>query len=132
LIERAGLLFQYLGKFSDQDIFVLLDDATTQVQKITLDVVECLKRLVSGNCSIKDASDVLSEREKAVDALREEFNSSIVSSKTATIDQKIWLKELFGNLDEIADLGRDLGILFRVVGVKLEKQRTLTLKRAVP
>jgi uncharacterized protein Yka (UPF0111/DUF47 family) len=128
LLERAGLLFQYLGKFSDQDIFVLLNDAATQVQKIATDVVECLGRLATGSGNIKDIADVLSDREKAVDALREEFNSQIVSNKSATIDQKIWLKEIFGNLDQIADIGRDLGILFRVVGVKLDKQRTLTLK----
>ena len=104
MIERAGLLFQYLGKFSDQEILVLLINTATQVQKITVDVVECLKRLTAGNFGgIKDTSDVLSGREKAVDALREEFNSLIVSSKTATIDQKIWLKEIFGNLDVIAE-----------------------------
>ncbi len=129
-IERAALLFQYLGEITDQDLIELLIDAATQVQKITVEVVECSKRLSTGNGSVKEICDLVSEREKAVDALREEFNSHVVSG-TATPDQKPWLKDIFGNFDRIADLGRDLSILFRVVGIKLEKQRTLTLKRAV-
>jgi uncharacterized protein Yka (UPF0111/DUF47 family) len=130
LIERAGLLFQYLGRFSDQDLIVLLIEAAAQVQKITTGVTECLKELANESGAVREKSDLLSEREKAMDALREEFNSKIVSSgDELTVDQKIWMKEIFGNLDQVADVGRDLGILFRVVGVKLDKQRKLTLKQ---
>jgi uncharacterized protein Yka (UPF0111/DUF47 family) len=130
LIERAGLLFQYLERFSDQDLIVLLIEAAAQVQKITTGVTECLKELANESGAVREMSDLLSEREKAMDALREEFNSKIVSSgDELTVDQKIWMKEIFGNLDQVADVGRDLGILFRVVGVKLDKQRKLTLKQ---
>lgn len=130
LIERAGLLFQYLGNFSDQEILALLNDVSIQIQKIIIDVIECLKRLESGEGNVNDFTEILSEREKAVDALREELNSRLVTDNEITIEQKIWLKEIFADLDQIADLGRDLGIVFRVVGVKLQKQRTLTLKNS--
>jgi uncharacterized protein Yka (UPF0111/DUF47 family) len=126
LLERAALHFQYLGKFSDQGVIELLVDAATQVQKIASQIVDCLKILGAGNASVRGVCDILSEREKAVDALREEFNSLMVS---VTLDQKIWLKDIFGNFDQIADIGRDLSILFRVIGIKLDKQRTLTIKQ---
>ncbi len=128
LLERAALHFQYLGKFSDQDIMELLVDAASQVQKVTVQIVECLKILGTGIGNVRETSEILSEREKAVDALREEFNSLVVL-REVTLDQKIWLKDIFGNFDQIADLGRDLSILFRVIGIKLDKQRTLTLKQ---
>ena len=128
LIERGALQFQYLGKFSALDLAELLVDAAIQVQKITLEVSECLARLRSARGGVREICDLLSEREKAVDALREEFNSHVVSG-AATLEQKIWLKDIFGNLDQIADIGRDLSIVFRVVDVKLNRQRTLSLKQ---
>jgi uncharacterized protein Yka (UPF0111/DUF47 family) len=129
LLERAALHFQYLGKFSDPEITVLLVDASIQIQKITQEIVECLKRVGAGSGNVRDLCEILSEREKAIDALREEFNSRMVSG-VASLEQKIWLKDIFGNFDRIADLGRDLSILFRVIGIKLDKQRTLTLKQS--
>jgi len=131
LIERAALLFQYLPKTSDQDLVMLMIDASSQIERIVLQVVECLTRLESGKESVDELSGILSEREKAVDALREEFNSRLVASETATIEQKIWLKEIFADFDQIADHGKDLGIMFRVVGAKLERQRNLALKHSV-
>lgn len=128
VVERAALHFQYLGKLSDQDLAELLLDASSHVQKISVQVVECLRRLATGTGNVGEICDILSEREKVVDALREEFNRRVVSGNF-TADQKLWLKDIFESFDEIADLGRDLSILFRVVSIKLEKQRTLTLKR---
>ncbi|MDG6994475.1 MAG: DUF47 family protein [Nitrososphaerota archaeon] len=127
IIERAALLFQYLGKFSDQEVIELLTDAATQVNKMTTEFVTCLSTIESGDKKVKDICDVISEREKAVDAVREKFNSYAVRS-TGILEQRIWLKDIFSQLDQIADLGRDLSITLRVVGIKLEKQRTLTLK----
>ena len=129
LLERAALHFQYLEKFSDPEITVLLVDASIQIQKITTEIVECLKRIGAGSGNVRDLCEILSEREKAIDALREEFNSRMVSGETS-LEQKIWLKDIFGNFDRIADLGRDLSIAFRVIGIKLDKQRTLTLKQS--
>ena len=129
IIERAALLFQYLGKFSDMEVIELLTDAATQVHKMTTEFVQCLLIIDSGADRVKAICEIISEREKAVDAVREKFNSYAVKNAGIS-DQRIWLKDIFSQLDQIADIGRDLGITLRVVGFKLEKQRTLTLKHS--
>ncbi len=94
LMERGALLFQYLGKLLARDLTELLVDAAIQIQKITLEVVECLGRLRSGSGGVREICELLSEREKAVDALREEFNSHVVLGET-TLDQKILAERHF-------------------------------------
>lgn len=129
MIERAALLFQYLGNFTDPETIELLTDAATQVNKMTNELVGCLRIIESGSEKVREICDVISDREKAVDAVREKFNS-YAAQKTWNSEQRIWLRDIFGLLDQIADVGRDLSITLRVVGIKLEKQRTLTLKHS--
>jgi CrcB protein len=52
--------------------------------------------------------------------------------KMGASEYRIWLKALFGYLDQIADLSRDVAITFRVIASKLERQRLLNVKAVRP
>jgi hypothetical protein len=69
---------------------------------------------------------MISDRERVLDRIREQFNSLAV--KMGVSEYRIWLKDIFAYLDQIGDLSRDLTITFRVIATKLERQRLLNVK----
>jgi len=127
LIERCALLFQYLKGFSDSEVSELITTATAEINQIGLEFVECLKVLSDDRQKVTELCEIISAREKTLDALRERFNSYAIQKMGAT-EHRIWLKDIFGYLDQIADLSRDVTITFRVIASKLERQRLLNVK----
>jgi len=127
LIERCALLFRYLPRISDNEIFELITTATYEINQITIEFVECLKSLSGDKQKVTELCETISEREKTLDSIRERFNSYAIQKMGAT-EHRIWLKDLFGYLDQIADLSRDVTITFRVIASKLERQRLLNVK----
>jgi len=130
LLERTALLFQYVAKLEDSEVLELLSAATAQVGEIALEFVACLESLSEDRNEVGRICEVISEREKAVDGIRERFNSHAIQ-KMGISEYRIWLKDIFGYLDQVADLAREMTIPFRVVSTKLEKQRTLAIKKRV-
>lgn len=127
LIERCALLFPYLPRISDDEVFELVTTATYEISQISIEFVECLKILSNDKQKVTEICETISEREKALDSIRERFNSYAIRTMGAT-EYRIWLKDLFGYLDQIADLSRDVTITFRVIASKLERQRLLNVK----
>lgn len=127
LMERAALLFQYM-KVEDIEVLELLGTASAEVNQIAIGFEECLKVLSSDRSKVEQICVMISEREKVVDRLRESFNLYAVQT-IGMSENRIWLKDVFGYLDQIADEARDLTITFRVIAMKLERQRTLFVKR---
>ena len=128
LVERAALLFQHLTGFSEPEIIELLTTATAEITQIMSGLVNCMQLLATDRPEVEKICEVISEREKVIDGVRERFNSSIMQ-KIETFEHRIWLKDIFSHLDQIADLSRDLTITMRVVASKLEKQRLLNVKK---
>jgi uncharacterized protein Yka (UPF0111/DUF47 family) len=126
LIERCVLLFQYLNGFSNGDIFELLTTATVEINQIMLDCVHCISVLADDRSKTEELCEMISDRERVVDRIREQFNSLAV--KMGVSEHRIWLKDIFSYLDQIGDLSRDLTITFRVIATKLERQRLLNVK----
>jgi len=126
LIERCALLFQYLNEFSNGDIFELLTTATAEINQIMLDCVKCITVLADDRAKTEELCEIISDRERVLDRIREQFNSLAV--KMGVSEYRIWLKDIFSYLDQIGDLSRDLTITFRVIATKLEKQRLLNVK----
>ncbi len=126
LIERCALLFQYLSQFSNGDIFELLTTATAEINQIMLDCVKCITVLAYDRAKTEEFCEIISDRERVLDRIREQFNSLAV--KMGVSEYRIWLKDIFSYLDQIGDLSRDLTITFRVIATKLEKQRLLNAK----
>ncbi len=131
LIERCALLFRYLLHISDDEVFELVTTATYEINQITIEFVECLKSLSDDKQKVKELCENISEREKVLDGIRERFNSYAIQKMGAT-EYRIWLKDLFGYLDQIADLSREVTITFRVIASKLERQRILNVKAVRP
>jgi uncharacterized protein Yka (UPF0111/DUF47 family) len=127
LIERCALLFQYLKGFSDIEVSELVTTATAEINQIGLEFVECLKVLSDDRQKVTELCGTISEREKTLDNIRERFNSYAIQKMGAT-ENRIWLKDIFGYLDQIADLSRDVTMTFRVIASKLERQRVLDVK----
>lgn len=127
LIERTALLFQYLTKFHDDEIRELLSSCSAQISGLSEEFLQCLKVLDLDTREVSRLSELISDREKVVDEIRERFNS-YATKKMGMSEFRIWLKDIFACMDEIADLSRDLTITFRVVAMKLERQRTFTPK----
>ena len=127
LIERCALLFQYLKGFSDTEVSELVTTATAEIDQIGLEFVECLKVLSDDRQKVTELCGIISAREKTLDHIRERFNSYAIQKMGAT-EHRIWLKDIFGILDQIADLSRDVTITFRVIASKLERQRLLNVK----
>ena len=128
LIERAALLFQYLNGFFNADISELLTTATAEINAITLDCTKCMSLLADERVKVEELCETIVEREAVLDSIREEFNS--LAAKMGTSEHRIWLKDIFGHLDQIGDESRDLTITFRVIATKLEKQRILNIKKS--
>ena len=126
LIERCALLFQYLNGFSNGDIFELLTTATAEINQIMLSCVQCISVLADDRFKTGELCEIISDRERVLDRIREQFNSLAV--KIGVSEYRIWLKDIFSYLDQIGDLSRDLTITFRVIATKLEKQRLLNVK----
>ena len=131
LIERCALLFRYLLHISDDEVFELITTATYEINQIMIEFVECLKSLSHDKEKVTELCEKISEREKVLDGIRERFNSYAIQKMGAT-EYRIWLKDLFGYLDQIADLSRDVTITFRVIASKLERQRLLNVKGVRP
>jgi len=131
LIERCALLFRYLLHISDNEVFELVTTATYEINQITIEFVECLKSLGDDKQKVTELCENISEREKVLDGIRERFNSYAIQKMGAT-EYRIWLKDLFGYLDQIADLSREVTITFRVIATKLERQRLLNVKAVRP
>ena len=131
LIERCALLFRYLPPIEDEEVFELLTTATYEVNQIAVEFVECLKSMPEDRKRVTELCENISEREKALDGIRERFNSYAIKEMGAT-EYRIWLKDLFGYLDQVADLSRDVTITFRVIASKLERQRILNVKAVRP
>ena len=127
LIERTALLFQYVGKLDDPEVLELLSAAAAQVGEIALGFVACLESLAEDRSGVERICEVISEREKAVDGIRERFNFHAIQ-RMGISEYRIWLKDIFSYLDQIADLAREMTIPLRVVATKLERQRTLAIK----
>ena len=126
LIERCVLLLQYLNGFSNGDIFELLTTATAEINQIMLSCVQCIAILADDRTKTEELCEMISDRERVLDRIREQFNSLAV--KMGVSEYRIWLKDIFSYLDQIGDLSRDLTITFRVIATKLEKQRLLNVK----
>jgi len=126
LIERCALLFQYLNEFSNGDIFELLTTATAEINQIMLSCVHCISVLADDRSKTEELCEMISDRERVLDRIREQFNSLAV--KMGVSEYRIWLKDIFSYLDQIGDLSRDLTITFRVIATKLERQRLLNVK----
>jgi uncharacterized protein Yka (UPF0111/DUF47 family) len=130
LIERAALLFQYLTKFEDEEIGELLTSCAQQVRQITYEFARCLRVLDENENEVERICLVINDREKAVDSIREKFNAYAIT-KMGLSEHRIWMKDIFGYMDEIADVARELTITVRVVAKKLEKQRNFIPKKLV-
>jgi uncharacterized protein Yka (UPF0111/DUF47 family) len=128
LLERTALLLRYVVKVDDSDVYELLTTAAAEIEEITIAFRDCLSVLYSNRNKVEEICSMISEREKVVDQLRESFNLYAVQ-KMGMSEHRIWLKDIFGHLDLIADYARDLSIAFRVVSMKLERQRTLAFKK---
>ena len=126
LIERCALLFQYLNEFSNGDIFELLTTATAEINQIMLSCAQCISVLADDRSKTEELCEMISDRERVLDRIRERFNSLAV--KMGVSEYRIWLKDIFSYLDQIGDLSRDLTITFRVIATKLERQRLLNVK----
>jgi len=126
LIERAALLFQYLTGFFDADISELLTTGTAEINQIMLDCAKCMIILADNRVKVEELCETIVEREAVLDRIREQFNS--IATKMGASEHRIWLKDIFGHLDQIGDESRDLTITFRVIATKLEKQRILNVK----
>jgi uncharacterized protein Yka (UPF0111/DUF47 family) len=127
LLERTALLFEYLGEFRDTEVMELLTTPTAEINQITRGFVSCLKAISTDRKEVERICAEISEREKVVDGVRERFNAFAIQ-KMGLSEYRIWLKDIFGHLDQIADLSRDLSITFRVIASKLERQRLLNVK----
>jgi len=126
LIERAALLFQYLNGFSNADISELLTTATAEINEMMIDCTKCMNAVAEDRTKTQELCEIISERERVLDRIREQFNS--LAAKMGVSEHRIWLKDIFGYLDEIGDQSRDLTITFRVIATKLERQRILKVK----
>jgi len=128
LIERCALLFPYIRHIQEDEVFELATTATSEVNQITNEFVQCLRSLADDRQRVIEFCETISEREKVLDGIRERFNSYAIQKMGAT-EYRIWLKDLFSYLDQIADLSRDVTITFRVIASKLERQRLLNVKQ---
>jgi len=126
LIERCALLFRYLNGFSNSDIFELLTTATAEINQIVLSCVQCISVLADNRSKTEELCEMISDRERVLDRIREQFNSLAV--KMGVSGYRIWLKDIFSYLDQIGDLSRDLTITFRVIATKLERQHLLKVR----
>lgn len=131
LIERCALLFPYIHHIREDEVFEHVTTATSELNQITVEFVECLRTMTNDRQKVTELCETISEREKVLDGIRERFNSYAIRKMGAT-DYRIWLKDLFSYLDQIADLSRDVTITFRVIASKLERQRLLNVKAAQP
>ena len=129
LIERTALLFQYLTNFQDSEVGELLSSCAEQIRQITVEFVRCLGVLDENEAEVERICLIINDREKAVDSIRENFNAHAIT-KMGMSENRIWLKDIFGYMDEVADVARDLTITLRVVAKKLEKQRTFIPKKS--
>ncbi len=116
-----------MNGFSDSEVFELVTTATAEINQITIGFVKCLSFISDDRQKVTELCEVISDREKALDTIRERFNSYAIQKMGAT-EHRIWLKDIFGYLDQIADLSREATITFRVIAFKLERQRALNVK----
>ena len=122
LIGRAALLFNYLSSFSSSEMFELLGAGTAQVNLISSDLTSVLRFLDKDSKKVRELCGRVSGREKVLDGLRGRFNTYAIQ-KMGKSEYRIWLKDIFSNLDEIADTARDLTVTLRVIAIRIEKQR---------
>lgn len=129
LLERSALLLDKRHKL-ERDDSELLENAATQVYEIAQNVRECISGLGSDPAKVKELCEVIGEREKAVDRIRDHYNEFSLQEGYA-LEKRLWLKEVLGNMDLIADIARDLTITLRVVSGKLDRQARFDVKRGV-
>ncbi len=123
LIGRTALLFNYLSSFSSSEMFELLGAGTAQVNLISSDLMSVLRFLDKDPRKVREICGRVSGREKVLDGLRGRFNSYAIQ-KMGKSEYRIWLKDIFSHLDEIADTARDMTVTLRVTAIQVEKQRS--------
>lgn len=129
LMERTSLLLEVKHGLNDEEL-ELLESAASQVQEIAANISACISNLGRDHVQVEELCGIIVQREEAVDQISDHYNR-ISSKKGYAIEKWVWLKEILGNLDTIADISRDLTITLRVISNKLEKQSRLDVKRGV-
>ncbi|MDE1852776.1 MAG: DUF47 family protein [Thaumarchaeota archaeon] len=129
LMERTSLLLEGRRSLSNEES-ELLESAASQVQTIAQNISACMSDLGKNSASVRQSCETIAEREKAVDQINLHYNR-ISAKEGYKMEKRIWLKEVLGNLDMIADVARDLTISFRVISNKLEKQGRLDVKKGM-
>jgi len=131
LIERCALLFSYARHIQEDEVFELVITATSELNQITIEFAECLKSVAGDRHRVMELCDSISKREKALKATSESLNMYATQEMTA-YEYKPQLRELFDYYAQIRVLSRDLTITFRVLALKLERQRLLNVKAVRP
>lgn len=129
LIERTCLLLEWRRSLDDEES-ELLESAASQIRQLAEDTSTCVENLRKDKASVDRVCAVIVEREKEVDRIMGHY-TRVSSRKGYEIEKRLWLAEVLGNLDTVADGARDLTITFRVITNKLDKQNRLDIKRGV-
>ncbi len=127
LIERTAILLEWRRKLSGEES-ELLENAATQVALIAEGVSSVLEVLGKEDGEAERHCESIVQREKTVDQIRDRYYM-IASKKGYDIEKRLWLTDVLGNLDVVADAARDLTITFLVISKKLETQRRLDIKK---
>ncbi len=129
LIERTCLLLEWRHSLNEEES-ELLESAASQVRQLAEDISGCMENLGKNKESVERGCAVVVEREKTVDQIMGHY-TRLSSRKGYEIEKRLWLTDVLGNLDTVADGARDLTITVRVISEKLEKQSRLDVKHGV-
>jgi uncharacterized protein Yka (UPF0111/DUF47 family) len=129
LIERTSLRLEWRRRITDEES-ELLQSAATQVEQLTENISSVVSALGRDDNLVDRQSEIIVQREKAVDQIRDHYYR-ISSKKGYDMEKRLWLTDVLGNLDVVADMARDLTITFRVVSKKLDTQRRLDVKKGI-
>jgi uncharacterized protein Yka (UPF0111/DUF47 family) len=108
----------------------LLESAAAEVQQGAEDMASCVSSLGRDHAKVEAACDVLEQREKAVDVIRDHFNRIATKGEYA-LETQIWIREALGNLEMVTDIARDLTITLRVISKNLERHRKMDIERGL-
>jgi uncharacterized protein Yka (UPF0111/DUF47 family) len=120
LLERAALLTQTRPSMKDE-ISELLESAIGQSYQIAVDLLTCLRALEKNRAQVEKICEVIGERERAVDSIREHFDV-VAACMPDSLELRLWMKDVLGNVDQMADHARDVSITMRAVALRLERQ----------
>lgn len=129
IIERTCLLLEWRRSLVEEES-ELLESAASQVRQLAEDISGCVVSLGKDKESVERGCAVIAEREKAVDQIMGHY-AMLSSRKGYDIEKRLWLTDVLGNLDTVADGARDLTITIRVISSKLDKQNRLDVKKGV-